>query len=300
MNKSNFRGYLAWIAVCILWGTTYLAIRIGVESLPPMLFAGIRWIIAGLIFITILSLLGKKFPAKKDMLHLGVMGLSMLGIGNGLVVVGEQYINSGLAALLITTVPFWIVGMETFFSKGKKINVPTISGLLIGLLGVTLIFGNDWKDLFDSKYYLGVLSIMGAVVAWSYGSVYSKYKKVSVHPLMSASVQMLIAGFAQTLLGYFLGEFSAISLSQSGLFSLGYLIIAGSIFGYGSYIYAIEHLPLSLVSTYAYINPIIALFLGWLVLNEKLDIFIISGAVVIILGVLLVRQGSKRVPIVLK
>lgn len=300
MNKSNFRGYLAWIAVCILWGTTYLAIRIGVESLPPMLFAGIRWIIAGLIFITILSLSGKKFPAKKDMFHLGVMGLSMLGVGNGLVVVGEQYINSGLAALLITTVPFWIVGMETFFSKGKKINVLTISGLLIGLLGVTLIFGNDWKDLFDSKYYLGVLSIMGAVVAWSYGSVYSKYKKVSVHPLMSASVQMLIAGFAQTLLGYFLGEFSAISLSQSGLFSLGYLIIAGSIFGYGSYIYAIEHLPLSLVSTYAYINPIIALFLGWLVLSEKLDIFIISGAVVIILGVLLVRQGSKRVPIVLK
>lgn len=300
MNKSNFRGYLAWIAVCILWGTTYLAIRIGVESLPPMLFAGIRWIIAGLIFITVLRLSGKNFPAKKDMFHLSVMGLSMLGVGNGLVVVGEQYINSGLAALLITTVPFWIVGMETFFSKEIKINSLSLTGLLIGLLGITLIFGNDWKDLFDSKYYLGVLSIMGAVVAWSYGSVYSKYKKVSVHPLMSASVQMLIAGFAQTVLGFILGEFSAVSINQSGLFSLGYLIIAGSILGYGSYIYAIEHLPLSLVSTYAYINPIIALFLGWLVLNEKLDVFIISGAIVIILGVLLVRQGSKRVPVALK
>jgi drug/metabolite transporter (DMT)-like permease len=117
---------------------------------------------------------------------------------------------------------------------------------------------------------------------------------------MSASVQMLIAGFAQTLLGFILGEFSAISINQSGLLSLGYLIIAGSILGYGSYIYAIEHLPLSLVSTYAYINPIIALFLGWLVLDEKLDVFIIVGAVVIILGVLLVRQGSKRIPLVIK
>jgi len=294
MNTHNFKAYLAWIAICIIWGTTYLAIRVGVEHIPPMLFAGIRWIVAGTIFISVLRIFGKSFPSKNDLPHIAIMGIAMLGFGNGLVVVGEQYISSGLAALLITTVPFWVVGIEALSSKGPKINSRIIIGLLIGLVGISLIFGSDWKDLFNIKYLLGVLSIFGAVVSWSFGTVYSKYKKVNIHPLMSASIQMLIAGFAQIILGLLLGEASAISFSSSGILSLIYLIIAGSIFGYGSYIYAIEHLPLSLVSTYAYINPIIAVFLGWLVLNEKLNVMIGIGAVVIIAGVILVRQGVQK------
>jgi drug/metabolite transporter (DMT)-like permease len=222
------------------------------------------------------------------------MSIAMLGFGNGLVVVGEQYISSGLAALLITTVPFWVVGMESLTSSGPKINKQIISGLLIGLTGIILIFGGDWNDLFNTKYLLGVLSIFGAVVAWSFGTVYSKYKRVNTHPLISASIQMLIAGVAQTMLGIAIGEVSQISFDSSGLLALGYLIIFGSIFGYGSYIYAIEHLPLSLVSTYAYINPVIAVLLGWLFLDEKLNIFIGIGAIVIILGVILVKQGAKQ------
>lgn len=294
MDRDNFRAYIAWIAVCIIWGTTYLAIRVGVEHIPPMLFAGIRWIVAGTIFVTLLKFLGKTFPPKKDLIHIAIMSIAMLGFGNGLVVVGEQYISSGLAALLITTVPFWVVGMESFTSHRPKINKKIISGLLIGLIGIIFIFGGDWNDLFNTKYLLGVLSIFGAVVAWSFGTVYSKYKRVNTHPLISASIQMLIAGVAQTVLGIVLGEVSQISFDSSGLFALGYLIIFGSIFGYGSYIYAIEHLPLSLVSTYAYINPIIAVLLGWLFLDEKLNVFIGIGAVVIILGVILVKQGAKQ------
>lgn len=294
MNKDNFKAYLAWIAVCIIWGTTYLAIRVGVEDIPPMLFAGIRWIIAGTIFITILLISGKTLPSKENLKHIAVMGIAMLGFGNGLVVVGEQWISSGLAALLITTVPFWIVGMESLLTSGPKLNYQIIIGLFIGIVGVSLIFGSDWEDLFKLEYLLGVLSIFGAVVAWSFGSVFSKYKKVGIHPLMSASIQMLIAGTLQTLLGIILGEYNSIVYSQEGLFSLGYLIVVGSIFGYGSYIYAIEHLPLSLVSTYAYVNPVIAVFLGWLVLDEKLNLLIIIGAIIIIIGVVLVKQGTQR------
>ncbi len=294
MDRDNIRAYIAWIAVCVIWGTTYLAIRVGVEHIPPMLFAGIRWIVAGTIFITLLKSLGKTFPPKKDLIHIAIMSMAMLGFGNGLVVVGEQYISSGLAALLITTVPFWVVGMESFTSTGPKINKLIISGLTIGLIGIALIFGGDWNDLFNIKYLLGVLSIFGAVVAWSFGTVYSKYKRVNTHPLISASIQMLIAGVAQTILGIAIGEVSQISFDSSGLLALGYLIIFGSIFGYGSYIYAIEHLPLSLVSTYAYINPVIAVLLGWLFLDEKLNVFIGIGAVVIILGVILVKQGAKQ------
>lgn len=295
MDKDNFKAYIAWIVVCIIWGTTYLAIRIGVEHIPPMLFAGIRWIVAGSIFISLLKFLGKPFPPKKDLIHIAIMGTAMLGFGNGLVVVGEQYISSGLAALLITTVPFWVVGMESFLSKGPKINAKIISGLFVGLVGISLIFGSNWKDLFDTKYLIGILSIFGAVVSWSFGTVYSKYKRVNTHPLISASIQMLIAGVAQTILGILLGELSQISFNAYGISALVYLIIAGSIFGYGSYIYAIEHLPLSLVSTYAYINPIIAVFLGWLFLDEKLNMMIGVGAVVIILGVVLVKQGAKKI-----
>ena len=294
MDRPNLKAYLAWIAICIIWGTTYLFIRIGVESIPPMLFAGFRWLIAGIILITILRLSSKQFPKKEDFIHIAIIGIALLGFGNGLVVVGEQWIESGLAALLITTVPFWMVGVESFLPKGPKLNWMVITGLIIGSLGVGVIFGGDLKYIFETKYLIGVLSILGAVVSWSLGSVYSKYKKVSVHPLMSASVQMLIVGSLQIILGTFLGEFSGLHFTQSGVISLAYLIVMGSIFGYGSYIYAIEHLPLSLVSTYAYVNPIIALVLGWIFLNEQLNIFILLASIVIIAGVVLVKIGSNK------
>ncbi len=294
MDKPNLKAYLAWIAICIIWGTTYLFIRIGVETFPPMLFAGFRWIIAGFIFIIILRLTGKTLPKKEELIHIAIIGIALLGFGNGLVVVGEQYIESGLAALLITTVPFWMVGVESILPSGPKINWMIVTGLIVGGIGVLIIFGGDLKYIFETQYLIGVLSILGAVVSWSLGSVYSKYKKVKVHPLMSASVQMLIAGSLQVLLGALLGDFSNLHFTQSGFLSLAYLVVLGSIFGYGSYIYAIEHLPLSLVSTYAYINPIIALFLGWLFLDEKLDVFIVIASAVIIVGVVLVKIGSNK------
>ena len=294
MDKPNIRAYLAWIAICIIWGTTYLFIRIRVETIPPMLFAGFRWLIAGIILITILRLSGKQFPKKENLIHIAVIGIALLGLGNGLVVVGEQWIESGLAALLITTVPFWMVGVESFLPKGPKLNWMVITGLIIGSLGVGLIFGGDLKYIFETKYLVGVLSILGAVVAWSLGSVYSKYKKVSVHPLMSASIQMLLVGTLQILLGTVIGEFNGLHFTQSGLISIAYLVVMGSIFGYGSYIYAIEHLPLSLVSTYAYVNPIIALVLGWIFLNEQLNVFTVIASIVIIAGVVLVKIGSNK------
>jgi drug/metabolite transporter (DMT)-like permease len=294
MDKNNFRAYAAWIAVCIIWGTTYLAIRIGVEHLPPMLFAGVRWIVAGIIFVLFLRWRGKALPKKKDLIHIAVVGLALIGIGNGLVVTGEQFIGSGLAALLITTVPFWVVGMESVIPSGPKISLKIIFGLFLGLAGVALIFNGEWSSLLNPSYLLGMLCILGAVIAWSFGTVYSKYKKVNVHPLMNAAIQMLIAGTAQTILGLLLGEASAVSFHMNGLISFFYLVLIGSMFGYGSYIYAIEHLPLSLVATYAYINPIIALFLGWLVLDEKMNLTIIIAAVIIILGVIIVKQGAKK------
>ena len=292
MKEKNTTAYIAWIAICIIWGTTYLAIRIGVADLPPMLFAGFRWIAAGLILVSIQRLLGNKLPPKKEIKHLAVVGIALLGLGNGLVVVAEQWIPSGLTALLLTTLPFWMVGFESILPKGPNFNRYIFKGLFLGLSGVFLMFGKDLQHWLQGSYLLGVFTLMGAVIAWSLGSIYSKYKKISVHPLMGASIQMLIAGALQTLLGLFLGEHNNLHLTQNGVLSFAYLVVFGSIFGYASYIYAIQHLPLSLISTYAYINPIIALILGWYILNEDLSINILFAAALIFSGVMMVQKGN--------
>lgn len=292
MSKPALRAYIAWIAICIIWGTTYLAIRIGVADLPPMLFAGLRWIAAGIILVSIQKLLGNKFPQRNEIKHLAVVGIALIGVANGLVVVAEQWIPSGLTALLITTLPFWMVGFESLLPEGQKFNRYIFFGLVIGLTGVFLIFSKDLQQWINGNYLLGVLALMGAVISWSLGSIYSKYKKTSAHPMMGASIQMLIAGVLQTLLGLILGEHNSFHLTQNGFWAIAYLVIFGSIFGYASYIYAIHHLPLSFVSTYAYINPIIALILGWYFLNEELSYNILIAAVLIFIGVTFVKKGN--------
>jgi len=294
MPKEDLKAFLAWINVCVIWGTTYLVIRIGVQHLPPMLFAGIRWIIAGSIFIVFMKWKGKALPKANEIVHLAIVGLALLGLGNGLVVVSEQWIPSGLTALLLSTVPFGIVGLESLLPKGPKLNLTIIAGLIMGLLGVFLIFKGEVKYLLVVENRLGILGIMMAVFFWSLGSIYSKYKKVNVHPLMGASVQMLVAGTAMAIVGVSLGELQKITLEMKGFLSLAYLITVGSWVGYGSYIYAIAHLPLSLVATHAYVNPIIALFLGWLILDEELNLQIIIAAFVILVGVSIVRHGSAQ------
>jgi drug/metabolite transporter (DMT)-like permease len=294
MPTENTKAIIAWLNVCVIWGTTYLVIRIGVGHMPPMLFAGIRWVIAGVIFITVLKWQGKSLPKAKELVHLAVVGLALIGFGNGLVVFAEQWIPSGLAALLITTVPFFMVGMESFLPKGPRLNATILTGLIMGLIGGLLIFGEDIKYLADPNNLIGVTGLLGAVFFWSIGSLYSKYVKVDVHPLMGASVQMLIAGIVLSVVGILIGELPRLNFEIIGLLSLAYLVIVGSLVGYCSYIYAIAKLPLSLISTYAYINPVIALFLGWVILDEKLNFQIAIAAAVIIAGVFIVKQGTSR------
>lgn len=291
-EKKNIKAYAAWITICIVWGTTYLAIKIGVADFPPVLFAGFRWLIAGPILIVVMRLRGYKFPEKGDLIHLGIVGILLLGFGNVLVVVAEQYISSGLTSLIITTTPFWMVLFERFMYKTGKVNKFVVFGLLLGLAGVVLIFSHDLDTVFKGSFFIGAAALLVAVIGWANGTLYSKYKKVSVDPLMGAAFQMFIAGVILTLLGFSIGEYSYIKITDVGLYSLLYLIVFGSLIGYTSYIYAVAHLPISLVSTYAYINPVIAVFLGWLVLSEPLNIQLVLGGIVILIGVWMVKKGA--------
>lgn len=293
-KQKNLTALLALFSIYIVWGTTYLAIRIGVKDLPPVLFTGFRWLAAGPILFFILLLKKYSLPKKSDFKHLAIIGLLLLGGGNGFVVFAEQWVPSGLTALLITTVPFWVVGLESFYPVRKKVDRKIILGLILGLIGVLLIFGGDLTKIFDPSYLIGVVGLMFAVFLWSLGTLYSKHKKVSVHPLMGAAIQMIIAGIVITLFGLIIGEGNSFNFSHESFLAYLYLVVFGSLVGYGSYIYAISHLPLSLVSTYAYVNPIIALFLGWLVLDEPINIWIVVASVVILVGVTLIKQGSEN------
>lgn len=293
MKNENLKAYLAYFAICIVWGTTYLAIKIGVTDLPPFLFAGFRWLVIGPLFFLFLVLRKFDLPNWKDIKHLIVVGFFILGVGNGLVVFGEQWLPSGLTSLLITTLPFWIVGIESGVPSGPKLNSTIIIGLLVGLSGVAVIFSENITQIWKADYFPGIVSLLVAMMSWGGGTVYSKYNKVSVHPLMGASIQMLVAGILQTSLGFSLGEWDRFYFTTESLYAFIYLAFVGSVIGYGSYMYAVQHLPISFVSTYTYINPVIALFLGWLVLDEVINLQIIIGAAIIFAGVTLVRRGTK-------
>jgi drug/metabolite transporter (DMT)-like permease len=185
------------------------------------------------------------------------------------------------------------VGIESFVPKGPKLNLTVVLGLLTGLVGVSVIFSENLTDIWNAEYFPGVISLLTAMAVWGSGTVYSKYNKVSVHPIMGAAVQMVIAGVLQILLGLSLGEWEKFYFTTESFLAFSYLTFVASILGYGSYMYAVSHLPISFVSTYTYINPVIALTLGWLVLDETISLEIIIGAVVIFGGVALVRRGAN-------
>ncbi|PKL88902.1 MAG: multidrug DMT transporter permease [Ignavibacteriae bacterium HGW-Ignavibacteriae-2] len=292
MIEKNTKAYLAWAAVSLIWGTTYLAIKIGVNDLPPLLFAGLRWGIAGPVFIGILLINKQTLPQIKDYKHLAVIGILLLGITNALVVIAEIWLPSGLTALLLSTMPLFIVLIEFILSGAGFINIKIISGLFLCLLGVVIIFMDDLHALTEGENLSGILLLLLANISWAIGSHYSKRVKVNSHPLMAAAFQMTFAGILQIIAGVILGEVSKFSFTHDSLIAFLYLLIIASILGYGSYIYAISHLPVSFVTTYAYINPVIALMLGWFVLNEEINLIISMSAVIILLGVWLVRIGT--------
>lgn len=289
----KIKAYSAWFAVSIIWGTTYLAIRVGVGGMPPFIFSAPRWILAGIIYLIVLKWRGYSFPKKSDYKHIVVVGLLLLGVANGFLVVAEQWIPSGLAAILITTVPFVIVLLESVILRKRKLNLFIISGILVGFIGVILILGNNLSLLLIPEYRLGIILVSIGLFSWGSGSVYSKYHKLTVHPFMSAAFQMLFAGCFQLILSVILGETENLVVSNTSMLAFLYLLLFGSLIAYGSYMYAIEKLPISFVSTYAYINPVIALFVGWFFLDEILTIQIIIGASIILVGVYLVNRGNN-------
>ena len=295
-RREKFAPLAAWAAVCFFWGTTYLAIRVGLETLPPVLFGGLRFLTAGTLLFTIIKVwTGARLPKGREWFDQVFVGLALLGVGNGLVVWAEQWIPSGPAALLVATGPFWVMGLERFLREGERLNGRAIAGLVVGFGGLALLVApNLYGTSVGRNYLWGMLALQAACAAWSIGSVYAKHHPTGVAPLMGASIQMLVAGAVLVLTGVILGEWKEVHFSSRSFGAFLYLIVFGSIIAYGSYTYAVQKLPLSLVSTYSYINPVIAVLLGWIVLSEQLSWRVIAAMLIILGGVAMVKSGRAR------
>jgi drug/metabolite transporter (DMT)-like permease len=295
-DQEKLAPYAAWIAVCLLWGTTYLAIRVGLETLHPMIFAGLRFLIAGiLLFGYVFLIREERLPKGREWFDLSLIGVLLLVLGNGLVVFSEQWLPSGLAALLVATSPFWVAGFQLMNTEGERLSIRALLGMLVGFAGLLLLVAPDlFGSALGSGYLFGVIAIQIACAAWSGGSVYAKRRRVGTSPLMGSAIQMLIGGLIMTVAATFMGEWHTLRFSPRSAIAFSYLVIFGSIVAYGCYTYAVQTLPLSLVSTYAYINPLIAVILGWAILREPLSWRVLISAAIILAGVAMVKTAPKR------
>jgi len=288
------RAYVAWAAVCFFWGTTYLAIHIGMRSLPPALFGGLRILSAGLVLAAWLRFRGQALPQGRDWLHLAVVGLALLGCGNGILNWAAQWAPSGGMALMIAMTPFWMIGLEALMPGGDRFTPRALVGLLLGLAGLALLMAPRLQGAaFEPRVVWALLSLQGCCATWAIGSVYARRHPVDVPPLMGAAIQMVVAGAAMTLLGTLSGEWPRFRFTPESLGAFLYLLFFGSIVGYGSYIYALQKLPISTVSLYSYVNPVIAVFLGWAVLHERVSWPEVLAVGVILSGVAVVKTAPS-------
>jgi drug/metabolite transporter (DMT)-like permease len=294
-RRERVLAYGSWLAVCLFWGTTYLAIRVGLETLPPTLFGGLRFLLAGTALFAFVRWRGERLPRGREWLKLGLVGVLLLGVGNGVVVWAEQWISSGMTALLISTSPFWVVGAERLGRGGERAGPAILLGMLMGFAGMALLVGPElFGARLDARFLLGVVLLQAGCASWSGGSVFAKRHPTEVAPLTGAAVQMLAGGAALTLVGTARGEWVSLDFNGRSLAAFLYLVLFGSLVAYTAYTYAIQKLPLSLVSTYSYINPVIAVVLGWLLLGEPLGWRVAVGAAIILCGVAVVKAAPGR------
>ncbi len=293
MDREKTKIILAYVAVCVIWGSTYLAIRIGVQDFPPFLFAGIRFLIAGALMFGFAKLKGMEFPAdRKEIAKISTVGLLLLLCGNGLVVYAEQWVHSGIASLLIASIPLFMALIEFFIFKIARLQLMGWAGLAIGFCGVAwLAIADDLSGAIDA---LGCILLLTACFCWALGSVFSKSFERHGAIVSQISIEMLAGGVGLALVGLLRGELAAVRFTAKSLGAIAYLIVFGSIIAYSSYVYLLQKWPAAKAGTYAYVNPVIAVLLGAVVLNEGLSISVVFSTAIILIGVFIVQKSKIK------
>jgi len=289
----------AFAAVYIFWGSTYLAIRVGVSVFPPFLMAGCRYLIAGGLLFGWLRFRGLQPPTARQWKEAAITGTLLLLGGNGMVCWAEQSVNSSLAALILTSSPIWFAVFDTIRPGGRRPQLNTILGIIVGSSGVLLlVFGAPTHSGdANSTSLASTLALIAACAFWAGGSLYNKYHTIPASPWMATATQMLCGGVACSVAAFLTGEwhsFHPTQVTASPVFAFVYLIIFGSLAGFSAYVWLLSHCAPAKVATYAYVNPLIATFLGWLILKEPLTPIIFLAAAVILSGVLIVQWPAKK------
>ena len=289
------RALVAYLIVCVVWGSTYLAIRIGVEHLPPFLFAGIRFLTAGLLLGAGVLATGGALPrTARAWKTLGIIGTFLLIGGNAIVVWAEKTVPSGLASVYVAAGPLWTAFFDASVPGGKsRLTWRMGLGFLLGFLGICLLSGVMPADLLSAKMH-GPIALTLASASWAMGSVYSKRHPTGASPYGAAAVEMVIAGALLIPIGLVLGEAPAWRLSPAGLGALVYLIVFGSIVGYTAFAYALSHASATVVGTFAYVNPVVAVLLGWLILREPITVRTLAAMALILGAVLWIQLSAGR------
>ena len=294
LRASLLKVALALGAVYIIWGSTYLAIRFAIETIPPFLMAATRFLTAGAILYGWARLRGAPRPSLVQWRSAVLIGAALLLFGNGGVVWAEQRVDSGLAALLISTEPLWIVLLVWLQSGRQRQSPRVIGGLILGFLGLVMLVRPGTGNGVDP---LGAVVLVLASLSWAWGSLYGQRAPLPSSPLATTGMQMLGGGALLLLASLVTGEparFVLSAVSLQSLLSVGYLVIFGSLVGFTSYVWLMRVAPPVLVSTYAYVNPVVAVFLGWAFAGEPLTAGTLGAAAVIIAGVALISSSQAR------
>ena len=282
--------------IYLVWGSTYLFIRIAVQTMPPLLTAGARFVLAGLIIYGVLAL--RRGPRRLRLTRAELLGSTLVGAaliagGNGLVMLAERDVASGLAALIIGSEPLWIIVFRKL--AGERVGAGTLVGVVVGFAGVALLVLPSGSS--GGAQALGVLLLVLAAISWATGSFFSQRVALPRDPLLSTATQMITGGLLVTVAGVLTGELVGLdpaTFSRESLLAVGYLLVFGSLLAFTAYTWLLQNAPIQQVSTYAYVNPVVAVFLGWLVLAEEITPIIFAGAALIVASVaFVVRQESS-------
>jgi drug/metabolite transporter (DMT)-like permease len=293
-----FRAYAALAAVCFFWGTTYLGIRVALESIPPLVLIAARFCLSGTIMLIAAWAMKMHLPRGRELAWSAALGVLILGAGNGALVFSELLIPSSLAALFIAAGPFWMVGLESLIPGGERLRATTALGMLIGVGGAAILVG---PSIFrggegfgqGSNIWKGFLILQFGSACWGLGSILTRRHASRAHPIVTGAVQQLAAGIAFAIPALLVSH-KPITWTVRGVGALLWLVVFGAIVGYSAYSYALDKLPVALVSIYTYVNPIVAAVLGWMMYRETFGFREIAAMTVIFIGVAVVKRASVR------
>jgi drug/metabolite transporter (DMT)-like permease len=291
--------FIAFALIYLVWGSTYLAMRFAIEAIPPFLMISLRFLIAGSILYSWARFQGAPKPTRKHWRNAAMIGILLPAFGTGGVAWAEQFVPTGISALLFSTMPMWMILIDTLRPGGTRPNLRVILGLITGFSGVTLLIGPGLlREEGKNVDLVGAIVLMAAAISWAGGSIFSRNATLPPIPFQAAGMEMLVGGTLMGIVGLLLGEGSHIyftTLSLRSILSLLYLIVFGSLLTYVAYLWLLKNTSVAAVSTYAYINPMVAIFLGWWLANEIIGLRIIVAAAIIIGSVAMII-GQRNPP----